>query len=46
MVAGAVPWRAGAMCVSRQRPDFLRLVTGWNVDTDECYRIGEPIANL
>ena len=27
-------------------PDFLTAVTGWEIDTDECYRIGERIANL
>ncbi|MDP6355943.1 MAG: aldehyde ferredoxin oxidoreductase family protein [Planctomycetota bacterium] len=27
-------------------PDFLSAVTGWDIDTDECYRIGERVANL
>jgi aldehyde:ferredoxin oxidoreductase len=27
-------------------PDFLRVVTGWEIDTEECYRIGERIAHL
>lgn len=27
-------------------PDFLTAVTGWDIDTDECYRIGERIANI
>ena len=27
-------------------PDFLGAVTGWPIDTDECYRIGERIAQI
>jgi aldehyde:ferredoxin oxidoreductase len=27
-------------------PEMLRAVTGWDIDTDECYRIGERIANI
>ena len=27
-------------------PDFLSAVTGWDIDTDECYRIGERIAHI
>ena len=27
-------------------PDFLKAVTGWDIDTDECYRIGERIAHI
>ena len=27
-------------------PDFLSAVTGWEIDTDECYRIGERIAQV
>ncbi|MDP2626386.1 MAG: aldehyde ferredoxin oxidoreductase family protein [Candidatus Rokubacteria bacterium] len=27
-------------------PDFLTAVTGWEIDTDECYRIGERIADI
>lgn len=27
-------------------PDFLTVVTGWTIDTDECSRIGERIANI
>jgi aldehyde:ferredoxin oxidoreductase len=27
-------------------PDFLTAVTGWAIDTDECSRIGERIANI
>ena len=27
-------------------PDFLSAVTGWKIDTDECYRIGERIAHV
>jgi aldehyde:ferredoxin oxidoreductase len=27
-------------------PDFLTAVTGWPVDTEECDRIGERIANI
>jgi aldehyde:ferredoxin oxidoreductase len=27
-------------------PDFLTAVTGWDIDTDECYRIGERVANI
>ncbi len=27
-------------------PDFLRAVTGWPIDTPECFRIGERIANI
>ena len=27
-------------------PDFLTAVTGWDIDTEECYRIGERIANI
>jgi aldehyde:ferredoxin oxidoreductase len=27
-------------------PDFLTAVTGWEIDTDECCRIGERIANV
>jgi len=27
-------------------PDFLKSVTGWDLNTDECYRVGERIANI
>ena len=27
-------------------PSFLSAVTGWDIDTDECYKIGERIANI
>jgi aldehyde:ferredoxin oxidoreductase len=27
-------------------PDFLSTVTGWNIDMNECFRIGERIANI
>jgi len=27
-------------------PDFLTAVTGWPIDTDECSRMGERIANI
>ena len=27
-------------------PEFLAAVTGWDLDTEECYRIGERIANV
>ena len=27
-------------------PDFLTAVTGWEIDTDECYRIGERVADM
>jgi aldehyde:ferredoxin oxidoreductase len=27
-------------------PDHLRAVTGWAIDTDECFRIGERIADI
>lgn len=27
-------------------PDFLSAVTGWPIDTEECYRIGERIAHV
>ena len=27
-------------------PDFLKSVTGWDYDTNECYRVGERIAHL
>ena len=27
-------------------PEFLEAVTGWDLDTDECYRIGERITNI
>ncbi len=27
-------------------PEFLSAVTGWSMDTDECYRIGERIAHI
>ena len=27
-------------------PDFLTAVTGWEYDTDECYRVGERIADV
>ncbi len=27
-------------------PDFLTAVTGWEIDTNECYRVGDRIANL
>ena len=27
-------------------PEFLTAVTGWEIDTDESYRIGERIANI
>jgi aldehyde:ferredoxin oxidoreductase len=27
-------------------PNMLSAVTGWDIDTDECYRIGERIANI
>ena len=27
-------------------PDFLSAVTGWEIDTDECYTIGERIADI
>jgi aldehyde:ferredoxin oxidoreductase len=27
-------------------PDFLSAVTGWDINTDECHRIGERIANI
>jgi aldehyde:ferredoxin oxidoreductase len=27
-------------------PEMLSAVTGWDIDTDECYRIGERIANI
>ena len=27
-------------------PDFLTAVTGWDIDTDEAYRIGERIAQI
>ncbi len=27
-------------------PDFLSAVTGWAIDTDECYRIGKRIADI
>jgi len=27
-------------------PEFLTAVTGWEIDTDECYRIGERIADI
>jgi aldehyde:ferredoxin oxidoreductase len=27
-------------------PDFLTAVTGWDIDTDECHRIGERVANV
>lgn len=27
-------------------PDFLKSVTGWDLNTEECYRVGERIANI
>ena len=27
-------------------PEFLSAVTGWSMDTEECYRIGERIADI
>ncbi|MBT3345307.1 MAG: aldehyde ferredoxin oxidoreductase family protein [Gemmatimonadetes bacterium] len=27
-------------------PDFLTAVTGWEIDTDECYHIGERVADM
>jgi aldehyde:ferredoxin oxidoreductase len=27
-------------------PDFLSAITGWPIDTEECYRIGDRIANI
>lgn len=27
-------------------PDFLTAVTGWEIDTDECYKIGERVADM
>ena len=27
-------------------PEFLSAVTGWDIDTDECHRVGERIANI
>ncbi|MEW6755383.1 MAG: aldehyde ferredoxin oxidoreductase family protein [Candidatus Latescibacterota bacterium] len=27
-------------------PDFLTCVTGWGIDTEECYRVGERIADM
>ena len=27
-------------------PDFLTAVTGWPIDTEECYQLGERIANI
>ncbi len=27
-------------------PDFLKSITGWDINIEECYRIGERIANV
>ena len=27
-------------------PEFLTAVTGWEIDTEECYRVGERIADI